>query len=527
MAISSTPSNSGTISSTPSSSTSSSVSPYLQPYVNNMLTNTQNLTSQAMPDYTGQLTAGTSQLQGQAWNGLTNLVLPSDLTNAGQNLGAIAGQAANAGSTFTPTNFTNTYSSPGAYNGTQSTNQYTPTNTYNGMQASTQNFTGNDPNTGNSYASEYMNPYLAQSLSPQLQLLQQQLGAQNAKSNAQLAQSGAFGGGRTAIENSQNALNTNLATNQLISQGYNTAFNNAQQAFTADQARQLQAQQANIGQQQFGAQQGLANTQNAAQYGQAAQAANVNQQQFGAQQALTEAQQTSQALQAQQAAQEGATQYGSTLGLQGLQAATTAEQAQANAGTNEAQYNLANTQALSTAGNTQQAQNQAALTAQYNQYLAQLQYPQTMLKLQSTMLQGLPGTTTSTYAAQPTAFQSLVGTAGGVASLVTNLKSAGLTGTAINNFINGLKGPSPDSNNTPIDTSTGINVGGQIMQYTPATGTGPNGTPGTGQVLGQDGKIYNDPSYAAGVQSFVPSGVTIDSNGIGSDGVDYGSLFTP
>ena len=141
------------------------------------------------------------------------------------------------------------------------------------------------------------------------------------------------------------------------------------------------------------------------------------------------------------------------------------------------------------------------------------------------MLQGLPGTTSTTYGAQPTALQSLVGASGGVASLVKNLQGVGLTGTAINDFINGLKGPSSNSNNTPIDTSTGVNVGGQIMQYTPATGTGTNGTPGVGQVLGQDGKVYNDPSYAAGVQSLAPPGVTIGLGGIGSDGVDYGSLY--
>jgi hypothetical protein len=68
-------------------------------------------------------------------------------------------------------------------------------------------------------------------------------------------------------------------------------------------------------------------------------------------------------------------------------------------------------------------------------------------------------------------------------------------------------------------------VGGQIMQYTPATGTGPNGAPGVGQVLGTDGNVYDDPSYAAGIKSIVPTGVTVDANGIGSDGIDYGSLL--
>jgi len=544
--------NSTSASQTPTSVAQTTVSPYAQGYVGNMLSQGQALANAPMPTYNGQLTAGTSNLQNQAWNGLANLTLPSDLTNAGQELGQTANQAANVGSTFTPTNFTNTYTSPGAYQGTtatnqfnaptgqanvnytnqfqgpgayngiQATNQYTSTGPYQGMQASTQNFDANAAN-------QYMNPYLSASLAPQLQLLQQQLGQQNAQTNAQLTQAGAYGGGRQAVANSQNALNSNLAADQLISQGYNTAYNNAQQAFTSDQARQLQAQQANIGQQQFGANLGLSNAQNAANYGQQAQgqniqqqqfgatqgmtaaeqaaqygqsalaaqgqqqqfnlgqqmtaaqnaanygqqaqAANIQQQQFGATQAQTEAQQQSQALQAQQAAQEAAKQFGSNLSLQGLQAATTAQQAQANAGTNEAQYGLQNLNALSTAGATQQAQNQAALTAQYNQYLNQLNYPQQMLKLQSSLLSGLPIGTTNTYGAAPSALQNILGTAGGIATLTKNLTDAGLDASTIKEYLSGLA-----TSNSPLPTYTSNNMPSGSTQNSDGTWTTPGGT---------------------------------------------------
>ena len=544
--------NSSGLTATPSSATQNTIAPYASSYVNNLLSNTQSLANAPMPTYTGQLTAGPSDLQNQAWQGLANLSLPSDLTSAASGLGNTAQQAANIGSTFTPTNFTDTYTSPGAYQGSTATNQfqaptdsanvnytnqfqapgaynpitatnqYQSTAPYQGIQASTQNF-------DTSAANQYMNPYLSASLAPQLQLLQQQLGAQNAQSNAQLAQAGAYGGGRQAIVNSQNALNSNLAANQLISQGYNTAYNNAQQAFTSDQARQLQAQQANIGQQQFGANLGLSNAQNAANYGQQAQAANIQQQQFGAQQGmtaaeqaaqygqsalaaqgqqqqfnlgqqmtaaqqaanygqsaqaaniqqqqfgaqtgLTEAQQQAQSLQAQQAAQEAASQYGATLGLSGLQAATTAQQAQANAGTNEAQYGLANLNALNTAGSTQQALNQAGLTAQYNQYLNQLAYPQTMLKLQSSVLQGLPITQTNTYGAAPSTLQNLIGTTGGIATLTQNLTDAGLDPSTIKKYIQSLA-----TNNSPLPTYTSSSMPAGSTQNDDGTWTTPDGT---------------------------------------------------
>ena len=129
--------------------------------------------------------------------------------------------------------------------------------------------------------SAYMNPYVSASLAPQLQLANQQydIAGQQQQSNA--AQQGAFGGTREALMNAQNRQNQMLAQNQLISQGYNNAFNNAQQAqqfganlglqglqgqLAANQAFMGGANQlAGIGGAQLAAQQGIANLQN--QYG--------------------------------------------------------------------------------------------------------------------------------------------------------------------------------------------------------------------------------------------------------------------
>jgi hypothetical protein len=454
------------LSSTPTSYTQAGVAPYAQPFADQVVGMASGLLKAPMPQYTGELAAGPSDLQSQAWQGLANLSLPSGYGTAASNLGNISQQATNIGSTYNPVNFTNTYNSPGAYQGIAATNQYTPTTgqanvnytnqftapeAYNPITASTQNF-------DQSAAQQYMNPYLQASLSPQLQLLQNQLGQQNAASNAQLAQAGAYGGGRQAIVNSQNALNSNLAANQLISSGYNTAYNNAMNQFNADQARQLQAQQANIGQQEFGAgqsmtaaeqaaqygqsalgaqgaqqqfnlQQQLANAQNQANYGNQAQQANIQQAQFGTTTGLTEAQQQAAALQAQQAAQAQQAQYQSNLGLQGLQLGTTANQALTQNAQSQAQQNLADLNAQAAQGQVAQQQQQAADTAAYNQYLQQLQYPQTMLKEASGILSALPATTSATYGALPSLLQSTAGTVGGI-STIANALGGGTTTSA-------------------------------------------------------------------------------------------------
>ena len=355
---------------TPTSFTQSGVSAFAQPLANQIVNQAMALGNTPMPQYTGELAAGPSALQNQAFQGIANLTLPTGFTTAANNLGNVASQAQNIGSIYKPVDFTNTYTSPGAYQG---------------ITATSQNFDAGA-------AQQYMNPYLQASLQPQLQLLNQQLGTQNNALGAKLAQAGAFGGGRQAVEESQNALNNNLAANSLISSGYNTAYNNAMNQFNADQARNMQAQQANIQQAQFGTTTGL-----------------------------TEAQQAAQALQNQQAAQAQQAQYRSNLGLQGLQLGTTASQALGQNATNQAQYALANLQEQEKAGATQQGLAQAADTAAYNQYLQQLQYPQTMLKTQSGILAALPASTQAVYGAMPSTAQTLAGGASQITQLAKDL----------------------------------------------------------------------------------------------------------
>jgi soluble lytic murein transglycosylase-like protein len=117
----------------------------------------------------------------------------------------------------------------------------------------------------------YMNPYVAQSLAPQLQLLAQQGGIQSAAQQGAATQAGAFGGSRSTLANALAQQNNLLAQQQAIAQGYNTAFGQAQQAQQFGANLGLQGAQtgisgagqlANIGGQQLAAQQGILGLQN-------------------------------------------------------------------------------------------------------------------------------------------------------------------------------------------------------------------------------------------------------------------------
>ena len=372
-------------SATPTSIQQQSVTPYAQPLASQIVNQATALGNTPMPQYTGELAAGPSALQNQAFQGIANLTLPTGFTTAANNLGNVASQAQNIGSTYNPVDFTNTYTSPGAYQG---------------ITATSQNFDAGA-------AQQYMNPYLQASLQPQLQLLDEQLGKQNNALGAKLAQAGAFGGGRQAVEESENALNNNLAANTLISSGYNTAYNNAMNQFNADQTRNLQTQQA----------------------------------------------------------QESSKEFGANLGLQGLQAATSANQALGQNTQMQNQNQLANLQAQGSAGATQQGLAQAADTAAYNQYLFQLQYPQQMLTAQENAFKSVPTTNLLTYGTTPSTFQDIASVGGGLQSLLSAIGGNQPAGSGTSSTMAGVQNlynllPSSSSLQTAYNGLTSLLGGG-------------------------------------------------------------------
>jgi hypothetical protein len=124
---------------------------------------------------------------------------------------------------------------------------------------------------------QYMSPYIQNALQPSLQEMQRQYDITGAQERGKATGMGAFGGTRQALMQAENERNKNIAMNKAIGEGY-------QQAFTQGQAAQekalgmglqgLQGAQSGYGQlgtlgtqlgqlgtQQFGAEQGIANLQ--------------------------------------------------------------------------------------------------------------------------------------------------------------------------------------------------------------------------------------------------------------------------
>lgn len=149
------------------------------------------------------------------------------------------------------------------------------------MQAGYQSF-------GGEQAGQYMSPYLEAAMNPQIAAAQRQSQMEGQKQQADAATRGAYGGSRDALMRMERERNLGSQIEGIRSKGYQDAFTNAQSQFNADQARAMQAQQANIGQQQFGANLGMQGLQAAGQA--AGTLGTLGQQQFGQQQAALELQ---------------------------------------------------------------------------------------------------------------------------------------------------------------------------------------------------------------------------------------------
>jgi hypothetical protein len=251
-----------------------------------------------------------------------------------------------------------------------------------------------DPNS----IQAYMSPYIQQSLAPQLAMLTQQQALAGQGINARAVGQGAFGGNRATLAQGLNAQNFDLARQQAIGQGYDTAFRQAQQA------------------QQFGSNLGLQGLQTGIQ-GANTGLAGVNAQLAG----------TAQGMQ------------GAQVGLQGVSGA-------------QAGYSGAN-QAANTLSGIGTAQNNAAMgitglqnqlgTQQYNLPYQQLQFGQGMLNGLPINQQNTTGNQTG-FQAGPNALSQGVGVLG------AGITTAGL----LNKFgaFDKMKGPSTGGNDyTPPD----------------------------------------------------------------------------
>jgi len=337
----------------PSSSNPTSVQQYnygfapeLAPFAQNLLANAQAYTDpnqNPYMQYQGDQTAQFTPLQQQAFSNAA-LMQTAPQVQQGSD---IAGQA---GLSALNTNYT-----------------------YNPYQ--TQSFT--NPGT----AQQYMNPYLNASLAPQLAIQQQLQGAAQQTQNAQAAQAGAFGGSRAGVQAAATGLNNQLANQNLIGQGYNTAYNNAMQQFNAEQGQALNAAQLN--------------------------------------------------------AQQG--QFGANLGLQGLNTALQSANTLGTLGNQQFSQNVDINQLQNATGTQQQQQAQNILNNQYQNYLNAQNYPYQQMGFMSDIIRGLPTSQTASavYQAPPTTAQTVASLGLGAAGLSKlfakggHVKSHGLGGIAL------------------------------------------------------------------------------------------------
>lgn len=372
------------------------------PYVTNYLSQAQALGDTPYQTYAGPLTAGQSNLQTQAFQGIGGLTVPSAIGDATVTAGNVANTVGNM--SYAPTTFGNQYQAPGAYQGTAFTNQYQAPQAYQEVGS----------NFGTAQAQQYMNPYLQMSLNPQLEEARRQSQITQLGNNAKMAQAGAFGGSRQGIMDAetQRNLGTNLAN--ITGAGYNTAFSNAQQQFNADQARKIQEAQ-------FGAAQGMSAAQLQAQYGLSAQQANEAARQFGAQQDMTAAGLRAQYGLAGQQAGEASKQFGATYGMNAQNAALNAANIQGQLGLTQNQANLANLNAQLGAGAAERGITSEGIAADLGEFEKQRQYPYQQVQFQRDMISGMPISSLSNTPGSLTGIGSLLSSLGGATSVASAL----------------------------------------------------------------------------------------------------------
>jgi hypothetical protein len=165
-------------------STTESLSGWSAPYVTGMLAKGEALANQPYQGYSGPLTAGQSELQTQAFQGLSGINVPTDQMGA-----------------FTPTSF-----------------------------------------TSGTTAQDFMSPYISAALEPQMAEAARQAEIQRVMNAGRLGKAGAYGGGRQAIMESEGQRNLLRNLADIYGTGMQTAYTQGMGQFNIEQDRAQQAQ---------------------------------------------------------------------------------------------------------------------------------------------------------------------------------------------------------------------------------------------------------------------------------------------
>lgn len=186
----------------------SSLSSWAGPYVTQMLGKGAALANLPYTAYQGPLTAGTSALQSQAFQGLGSLQLPSASAMAYNPMSF-------TGAAYAPPTAQQTAAGqPGAYT----------------------------PASGN-VVQQYMTPYLQAALDPQLAAARRESEIQAQQLQSQYGKAGAYGGSRQGVAEAELQRSLLDRLSGITGQGYQQAFTEAQGQFNTEQNRQMQAAQ--------------------------------------------------------------------------------------------------------------------------------------------------------------------------------------------------------------------------------------------------------------------------------------------
>ena len=274
----------------------------------------------------------------------------------------------------------------------------------------------------NPYSAEaFMNPYTQAVLGQSLQEINRQGDIARQGLQAQAVRAGAFGGGREGVQRAELERNLAQTRNQAITgalqQGYNTAQQQAQQAFEQQMQRQLGAA-GTVG--QLGtAQAGLAG-----QYANiAGQQANILGQQSQLQQQLGQGigNLAGQQFGIGQQMAQGLGSLGTQLGNLGVQQAALGQTAQ-QLGQNDVNF-------LYNIGAQQQKQSQAELDALRATKMQQAMQPYQQLAFQSDIYKGAPSSSmavTQQQQAAPSPFQQIAGLGTGILGTAAAVNKSGL-----------------------------------------------------------------------------------------------------
>lgn len=166
-------------------STTESLAPWASGYVTNMLGKGAALADQPYQSYSGPLTAGQSDLQTKAFQGLAGLSVPTAQMGA-----------------FTPTSF-----------------------------------------TSGTTAQDFMSPYMNAALEPQMAEAQRQAEILRVQNAGRLGKAGAYGGSRQAIMESEGQRNLTRNLADIYGTGMQTAYTQGMDQFNTEQDRARQAQE--------------------------------------------------------------------------------------------------------------------------------------------------------------------------------------------------------------------------------------------------------------------------------------------